>query len=54
MQSIRITITYTSLDNKEVEPVEPVLKNIYQSIITLSYLYFDEEPSVQEKRQMKD
>ena len=47
----------TSLEKKEVEPVEPVLKNIYQ-INTyrkdLSYPNFDNEPRVQEKLEVKD
>ena len=40
-----------------MEPVEPVLKNIYQSNIyrkDLSWPHFDDEPRVQEKQQVKD
>ena len=49
---------YTSLKKKELEPVEPepVLKNIYQSNTNrkdLSWPHFDNEPRVQEKRQVK-
>ena len=54
MQSIRIT---SRLEKKEVEPVEPVLKNIYQSNTyrkDLSWPHFDDEPRVQEKQQVKD
>ena len=46
-----------SLKKKEVEPVEPVLKNIYQSSTyrkDLSCLHFDDKPRVQEKKQVKD
>ena len=42
----------TSLKKKEVEPAEPVLKNIYQSNTyrkNLSWSHFDDEPRVQEK-----
>ena len=43
---------YTSHENKEVEPVEPVQVNIYQ-INThrkdLSWLHFDDGPRVQER-----
>ena len=56
MQSIRITSRPPSR-KKEVEPVEPVLKNIYQSNIyrkDLSWPHFDNEPKVQEKQQVKD
>ena len=45
-----------SLEKKEVEPVEPFLKNIYQSNTyrkDLSWPYFDDEPRVQEKQQVK-
>ena len=41
-----------SLDKKEVEPVEPLQMNIYQSNTYrkyLSWLHFDYEPTVQEK-----
>ena len=56
MQSIRITSRPPS-EKKEVEPVEPVLKNIYQSNTyrkDLSWPHFDDEPRVQEKQQVKD
>ena len=46
----------TSLENKALEPVEPVL-NIYQSNTYrkgLSCLYFDNVPNVLERRQVKD
>ena len=46
----------TSLKKKEVEPAEPVLKNIYQSNTyrkDLSWSHFDDEPRVQEKQQVK-
>ena len=42
-----------SLKKKEVEPVEPVQKNIYQSNTyrkDLSWPHFDNEPRVQEKQ----
>ena len=48
---------WTSLEKKEVEPVEPVLKNIYQSNTyrkDLSWTHFDNEPRVPEKQQVKD
>ena len=47
----------TSLENKEVEPVEPVQMNVYQSntyIKDLSWLHFDDELRVQEKQRVKD
>ena len=47
MQSIRIT-SRPSLKKKEVKPVEPVHKNIYQSNTyrqDLSWLHFDDEGS---------
>ena len=47
----------TSLEKKEKEPVEPVLKNIYQGNTyrkDLSWPHFDDELSVQEKQQLKD
>ena len=47
----------TSLEKREVEPVGPVLKNIYQSNtyrIDLSWPHFENEPRVQEKEQVKD
>ena len=56
MQSMRIMSRPTSR-KKEVEPVEPVLKNIYQSNTyrkDLSWPHFDDEPRVQEKQQVKD
>ena len=40
-----------------MEPVEPVLKNIYQSNTYgkyLSWSHFEDEPRVQEKQQVKD
>ena len=40
-----------------MEPVEPVLKNIYQINIyrkELSWPHFGDEPRVQEKQQVKD
>ena len=43
--------------NKEVEPLEPVQINIYQSNIDrkdLSWLYYDDEPMVQERHQAKE
>ena len=43
---------YTSFKKKEVEPVVPVLKNIYQNDNyrkDLSWPHFDDEPKVQEK-----
>ena len=55
MQSINNE--WTSLEKKEVEPPEPVLKNIYQSNTyrkDLSLSHFDDEPRVQEKQQVKD
>ena len=42
---------------KEVEPVDPVLKNIYQSYTyrkDLGLPHFDDEPRVQEKKQVND
>ena len=39
---------WTSLEKKEVEPVEPLLKNIYQSNTykkDLSWPHFDDDPS---------
>ena len=47
----------TSFEKKEVEPVEPVLKNIYQSNIyrnDLSWPHFNNEKRVQEKQQVKE
>ena len=40
-----------------MEPVEPVLKNIYQSNTyrkDLNWPHFDHEPKIQEKQQEKD
>ena len=45
------------MKNKEVELIEPVQMNIYQSSNSrrdLSRLYFGDEPWVQERQQMKD
>ena len=45
------------LEKKEVEPVEPVLKNIYQSSTyrkDLSWSHLDNEPRAQEKQQVMD
>ena len=55
MESIRITSRPPS-KKKEVEPVEPVLKNIYQSNTyrkDLGWPYFDNDIRVQEKQQVK-
>ena len=44
-------------NNKEVEPVQPVQMNTYQSTAYrkhLSWLHFDDEPMVQERQQVKD
>ena len=41
----------------QVEPVEPVMRNIYQSNTyrkDLSWPHFNDEPRVQEKQQVKD
>ena len=46
----------TSLENKEVEPVEPVQMNIYQSNTDrkgLRWLHFNNEPCVQEGQQVE-
>ena len=55
---IDIFVTSRNGDRKmEVEPVEPVLKNIHQSNNCrkdLSWQHFDDEPRVQEKPQVKD
>ena len=48
---------YTSLENKEVEPIQPVQMNIYQSNTykkDLSWLHFNSEAKVQERQQTKD
>ena len=55
MESIRITSRPPS-KKKEVEPVEPVLKNIYQSNTyrkDLGWPYFDNDIRVPEKQQVK-
>ena len=47
----------TSLEKKEVEPVEPVQVNIHQSDTyrkELSWLCFYNEPRVQERQQVKE
>ena len=47
----------TSLENKELEPVQPVQMNTYQSNTyrkVLSWLHFDDEPMVRERRKKKD
>ena len=47
----------TSLENKEVELVESVQMNIYQSNTyrkDLSWLHFNNEPRVQDRQQVKD
>ena len=46
-----------SLENKEVEPIEPAQMNIYQSKTCrkdLTCLHFDNEPNVQGRQQVKD
>ena len=59
-ETVDIDILVTSRNGdrkKEVEPVEPVLKNIYQSNTyrkDLSWPHFNDEPMVQEKQQVKD
>ena len=56
MQSIRIT-TRPPSEIKEVEPVEPVQMNIYQSNPyrkDLSWIHFNDEPRVQERQQVND
>ena len=48
---------YTSLKNKKVEPVKLVQMNIYQSNThreNLSWLHFDDEPRVHERKKVKD
>ena len=55
MQSIKITSTPPS--KKGVEPVEPVMRGIYQSNTyrkDLSWPHIDDEPRAQEKQQVKD
>ena len=47
----------TSLEKKEVEPLQPIQMNIYQSNTyrkNLSWLHFDDEPRFQERQQVKD
>ena len=46
-----------SLKKREIEPVQPVLKNIYHNNTYRKYLswpHFNDEPRVQEKKQVKD
>ena len=46
-----------SLEKKEVEPVDPVLKDIYQSNTyrkDLRWPHFNNEPRFQDKKQVKD
>ena len=48
---------WTFHENKQVEPVQLVKKDIYQSntcIKDLSWLHFDDKPKVQERDQVKD
>ena len=55
-ETVDIIILVTSLEKKIVEPVESVLKNIYQSNTytkDLSWSHFIEEPRVPEKQQVK-
>ena len=52
---IDILVTSRNGQKKEVEPVEPVLKNIYQSNTyrkDLRWPHFDNEPRVQEKQKV--
>ena len=54
MQSMKKRVDL--LDNKEVEPVEPLQMNIYQSNIyrkSLNWLHFEDEPRGQERHQVK-
>ena len=47
----------TSLERKEVDPVEPAQMNIYQSNTyrkDLNWLHFDNEPRVHKRQQVKD
>ena len=47
----------TSLERKEVDPVEPAQMNIYQSNTyrkDLDWLYFNNEPKFQGSQQVKD
>ena len=46
----------TFLENKKVEPVEPIQMSIYQSHTyrkDLSWLHFNDVPRVQERQQVK-
>ena len=55
MQSMKKRVDL--LDNKEVEPVEPLQMNIYQINIyrkSLSWLHFEDEPRGQERHQVKE
>ena len=55
MQSMKKRVDL--LDNKEVEPVEPLQRNIYQINIyrkSLSWLHFEDEPRGQERHQVKE
>ena len=55
MQSMKKRVDL--LDNKEVEPVEPLQMNIYQIDIyrkSLSWLHFEDEPRGQERHQVKE
>ena len=57
MQSITITSRTPTSEKKKVEPVKPVLKNIYQNNTyrkDLSWPHFDNEARAQEKQQVKD
>ena len=56
MQLIDQNNEYTSYEKKEVEQVEPVLKNIYKCNTYkkgVSWPHFNDEPRVQEKQQVK-
>ena len=55
MQSMKKRVDL--LDNKEVEPVEPLQMNTYQINIyrkSLSWLHFEDEPRGQERHQVKE
>ena len=55
MQSMKKRVDL--LDNKEVEPVEPLQMNIYQINIyrkSLSWLHFEDEPRGQDRHQVKE
>ena len=46
-----------TLEYKEVEPVQPIQMNFYQSNTyrkDLSWLHFNNEPRVQDRQQVKD